>query len=548
MNQVPQQESPTKNKELLFGNESRQKIMEGIDIIANAVKATLGPRGRNVVIEQSRVTGLMQSTVGLMPRITKDGVSVAREINVKDKFQNLGVQIVKEVATRQNEMAGDGTTTATVLAQAIARDALAQVDNGSNPVTLKREMDEAVKEAIEHITLQAKDVSDTESLKSIATISANGDVEVGGIVSEAVEKVGPHGIITVEAAPLDEMTLDIVEGMEFPAGYASNHFITHPEKGLVDLEDCLVLFYEAKVHDVKEILPVMNLCHEAGKSLAIICNDMAEDVLATLVLNKVRNGFKVVVLKLPEYLPARMDMMEDLAIVTGGVVVNAESGLGLGSVSEQHMGKCKRIRVGQHLSEFIDGAVDSEKLEERVENVKGRLKDLPKSDNSYKMLEARLAKLTGGIAVIRVGGSSEIDIGERKDRIEDAINATRAAVEEGVVAGGGTMLLRTSDYLHTNTVTGSKGRDIIIKALQAPFRTILENAGILESEIDGIALKTLPSKDEGFNVDTNKFGNLIKQGVIDPAKVVKNALKDASNVVGLLITTEVSIVNEEDKE
>jgi chaperonin GroEL len=544
MNELRQPESPTKNKELKFGSESREEIMKGVDLIANAVKATLGPRGRNVVIEQSKTTGLMQNYVGLMPRITKDGVSVAKEINVDDKFQNLGVQIVKEVATRQNEMAGDGTTTATVLAQAIARDAMQCINNGINPVTLKREMDETVKEAIEYISLNAIDVKDTESLKNIATISANGDTEVGNIVSKAVEEVGPHGIISVEPAPLDEMTLDIVEGMEFPAGFASNHFITHPDKGIADLTDCNILFYDAKINDIKEILPVVNLCHEAGKALIVICPDIASDVLSTLVLNKVRNGLKIAVLKLPDFLPSRADMMEDLAIVTGGIVINAESGLGIGSVTQEHLGYCKRVRVGQELSEFIDGDKDAEKLETRIAHLKSLVEETKKTDSKYTLLEGRLAKLSGGIAVIRVGGSSEIDIGERKDRIEDAINATKAAVEEGIVAGGGTMLLRVSEYLSRNSGT-SKGADLIIKALQSPFYTILANAGVDEEEAKSIMLQVLKTKDEGFDVDKNEFCNLIKQGVIDPAKVVKNALKDAANVVGLLITTEVSIVNTE---
>lgn len=550
MNQMTPQDGHTrnKNKDLRFGAESRKELLKGIDIIANAVKATLGPRGRNVVIEQTRTVGLMQTLVGRMPRITKDGVSVAREINVEDRFQNLGVQIIKEVATRQNEQAGDGTTTATVLAQSIAHEAMSCVDAGSNPVTLKREIDDAVKEAIDFITLQAKDVRDSESLKSIATISANGDKEVGDIVSKAVEEVGPDGIITVEAAPLTKMTLDIVEGMEFPAGFATPHFITDTEKGIVDYKDCWALFYNGKINDIKELVGILEKAHQAEKSLVIVCHEMADDVMATLVFNKMKNGFKVVVLKLPEYLPMRSEFMEDLAIITGGTVVSVDSGMTLTQVKEEHFGKCSRVRINAELSEFIDGSANQESLDARVSGVRTKLESTPKEDRSYDLLKSRLAKLTGGIAIIRVGGSSEIDINERKDRIEDAINATKAAVEEGIVPGGGTMLLRASSHLFINTGLSSQGRDIIIKALQSPFYTILENAGIEGEEAKHIMLNVLKTKTEGFDVDKNIFCDLIKKGIIDPAKVVKNALKDAAGVVGLLITTEVAIVNKEGAE
>lgn len=548
MNQPTQLDSQQiKDKQLLFGDESREKLLTGIDLVADAVSATLGPRGRNVVIEQTRTAGIMQNTVGLMPRITKDGVSVAREINVSDKFENLGVQIIKEVASRQNDRAGDGTTTATVLAQSIAHQSIDAISKGTNPVILKRELDEATTEALKFLDFRAKDVSDIESLRSIATISANGDEEVGNIVSSAVEAVGLDGIISVEQAPTTEMTLDVVEGMEFPAGFASPHFITDTERGIADLRDCWVLFYDSKINDIKEVLGVITHAHESEKSLVIVCNDIADDVLATLVLNKMRNGLRIAVLKLPEFLPHRTEFMDDLAIVTGGTVIGTDSGISLGSVTDEHFGKCRRVRVNSELSEFIEGEVDKEALDAQVVNLKAKLDGIEKSDHAYPVLSGRLAKLSGGIAVIRVGGSSEIDIGERKDRIEDAINATRAAVEEGIVAGGGTSLLFAAENLSRN-FSASEGSDIIIHALKAPFATIMHNAGLDDGTVNSSIITVTNSEyGHGYNADTDEFMDLIAAGVIDPAKVVKNALKDAVGVVGLLITTEVSIVNEDEE-
>jgi len=535
-----------KNKELKFGAESRTKLLEGIDLIANAVKATLGPRGRNVVIEQARTVGLMQTQIGLMPRITKDGVSVAKEINVEDKFQNLGVQIIKEVAMRQNEQAGDGTTTATVLAQTIATKAVEAISEGKNPVTIKKEIDIAVKQVTDFITSKAREVVDFEDLKSIATISANGDKEVGDIVSRAVQEVGSDGVVTVEPAPQTEMTMDVVEGMEFPAGFATPHFITHPDKGIADYKDCWVLFTDSKINDIKEIVGIMQLAHTQEKTLVIVCSDMAEDVLSTLVYNKVQNGFKVLVLKVPEYVPSRSDFIEDLAVITGGTVISATSGLSLGSVTEKHFGKCTRVRANSDITEFIDGEADKTTLEERITQVKSKVDSMDKADKSYELTKHRLAKLNGGIAVIRVGGSSEIDMGERKDRIEDAINATKAAVEQGVVTGGGTALLRASDYLSRN-LPATDGSDIVVAALQSPFYTILSNAGIEGEAATSIMLRTLKEDNEGYDVDKEEFCDFFTQGIIDPAKVVKNAVIDAANVVGLLVTTEVSIVNKEEE-
>jgi chaperonin GroEL len=532
-----------KIKLLKYGEDSRDKILEGINIVADAVKATLGPRGRNVVIEQAASIGLMQTQIGLMPRITKDGVSVAREINVEDKFQNLGVQIIKEVATRQNDQAGDGTTTATVLAQAIAQEAVSRVKDGYNPVLLKREIDQAVKEAISYVEGISIPVNDPSFLKNIATISANGDTTVGDIVSQAVEAVGPDGIISVEPAPIADVSLEVVAGMEFPAGYTTPHFITNPEKGIVDYNDCWLLMYDGKINDIKQLTSIMEKAHSAEKALIIICLAMTDEVLSVLVYNKVKNGFKTTVLTLPEYLPHRLDFLQDLAIVTGGTVISAESGLSLGVVNEGHFGKCTRVRVNKELSEFIGGEANEVEQQNRISQIKSRIEGMVKTDSEYQILKGRLAKLSGGIAVIRVGGSSEIDMGERKDRIDDAVNATKAAVEQGVVAGGGTALLRASDYLERNRLEANEGTFLLINALQSPFRTILSNAGISKEEIDGLALEVLASSNAGFNVDTNKMEDFLVSGVIDPAKVVKNALVDAANVVGLLITTEVSIVN-----
>ena len=534
-----------KNKELKFGEDSRDKILEGVNLIANAVKATLGPRGRNVVIEQSTTAGLMQNYVGLMPRITKDGVSVAKEINVDDKFQNLGVQIVKEIANRQNEQAGDGTTTATVLAQAIANRAAKLVKEGENPVVLKRQIDEAVKTVVKYIDSQAAQVDDLESLCAIATISANGDVEVGDIVSKAVNEVGPDGIVTVETAPITEMTLDVVQGMEFPAGFATPYFINEPEKGIADFKNAWVLFYDGKINDIKEIVGVMQLAHSQEKPLVIVCDEMMDEVMSTLAYNKINNGFQIAVLKVPEYLPMRNEMIEDLAITTGGTVISSDSGLSLGSVDEQHFGKCDRVRISKDISEFIGGDADDEKLENRANVLKSQHNDMQKHDKMYDLMKSRLAKLSGGIAVIRVGGTSEIDIGERKDRIEDAINATKAAVEQGVVVGGGTVLLRASDYVSRNMSPLEAGHSLIVDAIQSPFYTIMDNAGIERDKAMSLGLEVLKDETSGYNVDTDQMVNLLVEGVIDPAKVVKNAITDAANVVGLLITTEVSIVAKE---
>ena len=534
-----------KNKDVKFGEDSRVKLLEGIDLVADAVSATLGPEGRNVVIEQATTVGMMQTHVGLMPRITKDGVSVAKEINSEDKFVNLGVQIIKEIANKQNERAGDGTTTATVLARDIAHQAMGLITAGASPVALKRSIDEAVEQVIGYVRSVSTDVDDIESLRSIATISANGDEAVGDIVSQAVSEVGPDGIVTVEPAPQTDITLEVVEGLEFPAGMMTPHFINKPDKGIAELEDVWIFIYDAKISDIKDVASVITHAHNSNKALVLICPDVSEDVVSTFVFNKIQNGFKVAVLKVPEYLPFREDFLEDLAVSTGGTVINAESGISITEVNEDYFGKCRKVRINQELSEFIDGDYSPERLEAQITRVRNNLEGMDKADKLYDVTKGRLAKLSSGIAVIKVGGSSEIDIGERKDRIEDAINATKAAVAEGIVPGGGTTLLRASRALYGPEQSLTEGQTIISEAIKAPFGQILFNAGFSPEDITDLEGRTVATSDTGLNVRSMEYESFLKAGVIDPTKVVVNALTDAANVVGLLITTEVSIVNKE---
>jgi chaperonin GroEL len=518
-------------KEIRFSSDARDRMMHGVDKLANAVKVTLGPKGRYVIIEKS-FGG---------PRSTKDGVTVAKEIELEDKFENMGAQMVREVASKTNDAAGDGTTTATVLAQAIMREGLKAVAAGMNPMDLKRGIDKAVTQVIASIREDARDVSSGSEVAQIGTISANGEKEIGDMIAEAMEKVGNDGVITVEEAKSLETELEVVEGMEFDRGYLSPYFITNSDKMVCELDDPYILIHEKKLSNLQAMLPVLESVVQSGKPLMIIAEDVEGEALATLVVNKLRGGLKVAAVKAPGFGDRRKAMLQDIAVLTGGQVVSEELGIKLDNVTIDMLGRAKRIAITKDDTTIVDGAGDKADIEARVQQIRAQIEDTT-SDYDREKLQERLAKLAGGVAVIRVGGASEMEVKERKDRVDDALNATRAAVEEGIVPGGGVALLRAVNAI---TVEGENadqeaGIKIVRRALQEPIRQIAENAGVEGSIVVGKVLeKNDPSW--GYNAQLDEYMDLVEAGVIDPAKVVRTALQDAASVAALMITTEAGV-------
>ncbi len=525
-------------KDVRFSGDARDRMLRGVDVLANAVKVTLGPKGRNVVIDKSYGA----------PRITKDGVTVAKEIELSDKFENMGAQMVREVASKTNDLVGDGTTTATVLAQAIVREGVKLVAAGMNPMDLKRGIDLAVGAAVEDIKSRAKKITTSEEIAQVGTISANGEESVGKMLAQAMKKVGNEGVITVEEAKSLETELEIVEGMQFDRGYLSPYFITNADKMICELEGAYILLSEKKLSSLQAILPVLEAVVQSGKPLIIIAEDIEGETLATLVVNKLRGGLKVAAVKAPGFGDRRKAMLEDIAVLTGGQLISDDLGIKLENVTLDMLGKAKRVLIQKENTTIIDGAGKKADIEARIGQIKAQIEEVT-SDYDREKLQERLAKLAGGVAVIKVGGSTEVEVKNRKDRVDDAMHATRAAVEEGIVAGGGVALLyatRALDKLRTANADQKAGIDIVRRALQAPVRQIVENAGDDGSVIVG---KLLESKDTNFGYDAQKgeYVNMIKAGIIDPTKVVRTALQDAASVAGLLITTEAMVAERPEK-
>lgn len=519
-------------KDVKFSRDARERILKGVDILADAVKVTLGPKGRNVVIDKSFGA----------PRITKDGVTVAKEIELKDKFENMGAQMLREVASKTNDIAGDGTTTATVLAQAIVREGMKSVAAGMNPMDLKRGVDFAVSKVVENLKSRSKAVSNSQEIAQVGIISANGDKEVGEKIAEAMDKVGKEGVITVEEAKGLEFELDVVEGMQFDRGYLSPYFITNPEKMQVELNDPYILIHEKKLSNLQAMLPILESVVQSGRPLLIIAEDIEGEALATLVVNKLRGGLKVAAVKAPGFGDRRKAMLEDIGILTGGEMISEDLGIKLENVTVGMLGTAKRVTIDKDTTTIVDGAGTHEAIEARTGAIRQQI-DNTTSDYDREKLQERLAKLAGGVAVIKVGGATEIEVKERKDRVDDALHATRAAVEEGIVPGGGTALLYASkslDDLKGDNDDQTRGIDIVRKALQSPLRQIAQNAGWDGAVVAG---KLFDGNDEtlGFNAQTETYENLVQAGVIDPTKVVRTALQDAASVAGLLITTEAGI-------
>ena len=519
-------------KEVKFDTEARNKMLAGVDILANAVKVTLGPKGRNVVLDKAFGA----------PRITKDGVTVAKEITLEDHFENMGAQMVREVASKTNDEAGDGTTTATVLAQAIVQEGCKAVAAGMNPMDLKRGVDLAVAAVVSDLESRSKKVKSEDEIGQVGTISANGDVEVGEMISAAMQKVGKEGVITVEEAKGLTTELDVVEGMQFDRGYLSPYFVTNPEKMICDMEDPLILLHEAKLGSLQPLLPLLESVVQSSRPLIIIAEDVEGEVLATLVVNKLRGGLKVAAVKAPGFGDRRKAMLEDIAILTGGQVISEDLGIKLENVTIDMLGTAKKVSLTKEEATIVEGAGKKSEIQGRCNQIRAQVEETS-SDYDREKLQERLAKLAGGVAVIRVGGATEIEVKEKRDRVEDAMNATRAAVEEGIVPGGGTALLRASrvlDGIKPENDDQRVGIEIIRKALQAPVRQIAENAGVEGSIVVG---KLQEKKDAsfGYNAATDKYEDLVKSGVIDPVKVVRTALQDAASVAGLLITTEAMV-------
>ncbi|PZN56273.1 MAG: chaperonin GroEL [Proteobacteria bacterium] len=518
-------------KEVRFHSDARERMLRGVDILANAVKVTLGPKGRNVVIDKSFGA----------PRITKDGVTVAKEIELEDKFENMGAQLVREVASKTNDLAGDGTTTATVLAQAIVQEGAKAVAAGMNPMDLKRGIDQAVAEVVTALGKAAKKIKTSEEVAQVGTISANGDESVGAMIAEAMQKVGNEGVITVEEAKTAETELEVVEGMQFDRGYLSPYFITNPDKMIAELEDAYILLHEKKLSNLQAMLPVLEAVVQSGKPLLIIAEDVEGEALATLVVNKLRGGLKIAAVKAPGFGDRRKAMLEDIAILTGGQVISEDLGIKLENVTLNMLGKAKRVRIEKENTTIVDGAGKKAEIQGRVAQIKQQIEETT-SDYDREKLQERLAKLAGGVAVIRVGGATEVEVKEKKDRIDDALNATRAAVEEGIVPGGGVALLRASAAIKATGANADQaaGINIVRRALQAPARQIATNAGAEASIVVG---KILDNKGAnfGYNAQTDEYGDLIQLGIVDPVKVVRTALQDAASVAGLLVTTEAMI-------
>ena len=521
-------------KQVQFSTEAREKMLRGVNVLANAVKVTLGPKGRNVIIQKSFGA----------PRSTKDGVSVAKEIELEDAFENMGAQLIREVASKTNDKAGDGTTTATVLAQSIVQEGLKSVAAGMNPMDLKRGIDKAVAAVIADIKASAKKVSANSEIAQVGTISANGDVEVGEMIAKAMEKVGNEGVITVEEAKTAETELDVVEGMQFDRGYLSPYFITNADKMEVQLEEPLILLFEKKLTSLQAMLPILEAVVQSGRPLLIIAEDIEGEALATLVVNKLRGGLRVAAVKAPGFGDRRKAMLEDIAVLTGGQVISEDLGIKLENVTLDMLGKAKKVTITKDDTTIVDGVGEKDAIEARIGQIKKQIEDTT-SDYDKEKLQERLAKLAGGVAVIRVGGSTEVEVKEKKDRVDDALNATRAAVEEGIVPGGGIALLKATralEGLKGDNADQTAGIAIIRRAIQAPIRQIVENAGVEGSIVVGKVLEN-SSATYGFNAQTEEYGDLVKMGVIDPAKVVRTALQDAASVAGIMITTEAAVAD-----
>ena len=526
-------------KDVKFSRDARESITRGVDILANAVKVTLGPKGRTVLLDKSYGA----------PRITKDGVTVAKEIDLHDKFENMGAQMLRSVASRTHDHAGDGTTTATVLAQAIVREGMKSVSAGVNPMDLKRGIDLAVAKVVEDLKARSKPVSSNNEIAQVGIISANGDTVVGEKIAEAMEKVGKEGVITVEEAKGLEFELEVVEGMQFDRGFLSPYFITNPEKMQVELSDPYILLHEKKLSNLQAMLPILEAVAQSGRPLLIIAEDIEGEALATLVVNKLRGGLKVAAVKAPGFGDRRKAMLEDMAILTAGQVITEDLGIKLETVTLDMLGTAKRVTIDKEKTTVVDGAGTSDAIKARVEAIRGQIE---RSDSEYDMekLQERLAKLAGGVAIIKVGGSSELEVKERKDRVDDALSATRAAVEEGIVPGGGTALLYASKVLHGLTGANdeqTRGIDIVRRALQSPLRQIAENAGFDGAVVAG-RLMDQDSGTFGFNAQTDVYEDLVAAGVVDPTKVVRSALQDAASVAGLLITTEAAVADLQEDE
>jgi chaperonin GroEL len=526
-------------KEVKFSTDARDRMLRGVDLLANAVKITLGPKGRNVVLDKSFGA----------PRITKDGVTVAKEIELEDKFENMGAQMVREVASKTNDMAGDGTTTATVLAQAIVREGVKLVAAGMNPMDLKRGIDLAVAKVIDDISKNARDVKSSKEVAQVGTISSNGDENIGSMIAEAMQRVGNEGVITVEEAKSLETDVDIVEGMQFDRGYISPYFVTNAEKMIAELSDPYILIYEKKLSTLQTMLPVLEAVVQSGKPLLIIAEDVEGEALATLVVNRLRAGLKVAAVKAPGFGDRRKAMLEDIAILTNGQMIAEDLGIKLESVTLEMLGRAKKVVIEKEKCTIIDGTGKKKDIEARVAQIKQQIEETT-SDYDKEKLQERLAKLAGGVAVIRVGGATEIEVKERKDRVDDALNATRAAVEEGIVPGGGVALLRAKKAvgrIKDENEDVQAGINIVLKALEAPIRQIAENAGVEGSIVVGkIADQNEP--DYGFDAQNEKYGDMFRAGIIDPAKVVRTALQDAASIAGLLVTTEAMIAELPKKE
>ena len=521
-------------KEVKFEADARERLLNGVNILANAVKVTLGPKGRNVILDKSFGA----------PRITKDGVSVAKEIELSDKFENMGAQMVREVASKTNDEAGDGTTTATVLAQAIVKEGMKAVAAGMNPMDLKRGVDAAVIKVVEQIKSMARDVADSDEVSKVGTISANGEAVIGEKIAEAMQKVGNEGVITVEESKTMEFELETVEGMQFDRGYLSPYFVTNPDKMLAELEDCYILLHEKKLSSLQAMVPMLEAVIQSSKPLLIIAEDVEGEALATLVVNKLRGGLKIAAVKAPGFGDRRKAMLQDIAVLTGGQVISEDLGMKLENVTLDMLGTAKRVRIGKDDTTIVDGAGEKSEIESRVGQIKQQIEETT-SDYDREKLQERLAKLAGGVAVIRVGGSTEIEVKERKDRVDDALNATRAAVQEGVVPGGGVALLHASKALEGMTGTNAdqdRGIDIVRRALQAPVRQIAENSGVDGSVVVGKIMENSETN-FGFDAQEEVYGNLMEKGIIDPAKVVRHALQDAASVASLLITTEAMVAD-----
>ena len=518
-------------KDVKFSGDARERMLRGVDILANAVKVTLGPKGRNVVIDRSYGA----------PRITKDGVTVAKEIELEDKFENMGAQMLREVAAKTNDMAGDGTTTATVLAQSIVREGAKAVAAGLNPMDIRRGVEMAVAAAIADLKAQSKMIASSTEIQQVGTISANGESDIGQMIATAMEKVGKDGVITVEEAKGMDTELDVVEGMQFDRGYLSPYFVTNADRMIAELDDPYILLHEKKLSNLQALLPVLEAVVQQGSPLLIISEDVEGEALATLVVNKLRGGLKVAAVKAPGFGDRRKAMLEDLAVLTGGQVVSEDLGIKLENVTLEMLGRAKRVRIDKDTSTIVGGSGDKPAIQARISQIKAQIEETT-SDYDKEKLQERLAKLAGGVAVIKVGGSTEVEVKERKDRVDDALNATRAAVEEGVVPGGGVALLRAKkavDALSSNNADVRAGIRILSRALESPLRQIVENAGVEGSIVVGKLLET--SGNHGFNAQTEEYVDMVKAGIIDPTKVVRIALQDAASVASILITTEAMI-------